>query len=519
MLVVVSQTMFSDRQFTLRLLHTNDHHGHLEPVKMGALTLGGIAQRQTLVNQLRAESASADEPLLLLSAGDIFQGTLYFNQYLGQADLDFYNAMAYNAATIGNHEFDRGPQVLADFIAGAEFPTVSANIEVDESSPLAGKIKPWVILKLKGEKIGIFGLTTEETSILSNSGAGVRFTNHIQAAKQAVRELTSQGVNKIIALTHIGFPRDLELASQVDGIDVVVGGHSHTPLGNISGATHPYPVVAKTPDGSPVLIVTDWEWGKYLGDLHLTFDRAGTLTDWAGKPHIVDATIPPDPAFQAKLVTYAEPLQTLQQQVIGQTSVLLEGDRARLRTSETNLGNLVADAILAKTRPDGCQIAILNSGGIRISIPPGPVTVGQVLKMLPFGNTIARLDLTGEQIKAALEHGVSQVELAMGSFPQVAGLQFVWNPHAPAGDRIVQIQVQQQDGTFAPLQTEATYRVVTNDFLLKGGDGYSIFTQGNNQQDTGYMLVDVVSDYIHERSPVGPERKNRIVRFFRNGGT
>jgi len=326
---------------------------------MGALTLGGIAQRQTLVNQLRRESASADEPLLLLSAGDIFQGTLYFNQYLGQADLDFYNAMQYNAATIGNHEFDRGQQVLADFIAGAEFPMVSANIEVDESSPLAGKIKPWVILKLKGEKVGIFGLTTEETSILSNPGAGVRFTNHIQAAKQAVRELTSQGVNKIIALTHIGFPRDLELASQVDSIDVVVGGHSHTPLGNISGATHPYPVVAKTPDGSPVLIVTDWEWGKYLGDLHLTFDcaartlreRAGKLTDWAGKPHIVDATIPPDPAFQAKLVTYAEPLQELQQQVIGQTLVKLEGDRARIRTSETNLGNLVADANKSQNSP------------------------------------------------------------------------------------------------------------------------------------------------------------------------
>ena len=325
-------------------------------------------------------------------------------------------------------------------------------------------------------------------------------------------------MNKIIALTHIGFASDLQLASQVDGIDVVVGGHSHTPLGNISGATNPYPVVAKTPDDSPVLIVTDWEWGKYLGDLHLTFDRAGTLTDWAGKPHIVDATIPSDPAFQAKLVTYAEPLQEFQQQVIGQTEVLLEGDRARIRSGETNLGNLVADAILAKTRPDACQIAIVNSGGIRTSIPPGPVTVGQLLEMLPFGNTIARLDLTGEQIKAALEHGVSQVESGMGSFPQVAGLQFVWNPHASAGDRIVEIQVQQQDGTFAPLQTDATYRVVTNDFLLKGGDGYSIFTQGDHQQDTGYMLADVVSDYIHGRSPVSPQREDRIVRFFRNSG-
>lgn len=517
LLAVFRPTLFPDRHFALRVLHTNDHHGHLQPIKMGANQLGGIAQRQTLVKQLRAESAQVSEPLLLLSAGDIFQGTLYFNQYLGQADLDFYNTMKYNAATIGNHEFDRGQEVLADFLAGAEFPMVSANIEIDDTSPLAGKIKPWVILKLKGEKVGIFGLTTEATSILSNPGASIRFINHIQAAKQAVRELTSQGVNKIIALTHIGFASDFQLASQVDGIDVVVGGHSHTPLGNISGATNPYPVVAKTPDGSPVLIVTDWEWGKYLGDLHLTFDRAGTLTDWAGKPHIVDATIPPDSAFQTKLASYAEPLQELQQQVIGQTEVKLEGDRARIRTSETNLGNLVADAMLAKTRPDACQIAIVNSGGIRTSIPPGPVTVAQVLEVLPFGNAIARLDLTGEQIKAALEHGVSQVESGMGSFPQVAGLQFVWNPHAPAGDRIVGIQVQQPDGTFKPLQTDTTYRVVTNDFLLKGGDGYSMFVQGNNQLNTGYLLADVVGDYIHERSPISPQMENRIVRFFRNG--
>jgi 5'-nucleotidase/UDP-sugar diphosphatase len=148
-----SQVNAEESRFSLRILHTNDHHTHLEPVKFSDRLLGGIASRRTLIDQIRAESKTNQEPLLLLDAGDIFQGTLYFNQYLGQADLDFYNALAYDASTIGNHEFDRGQQVLADFIAKAKFPIISANIDIAPESPLYGKIQPWQVLDIKGEKI------------------------------------------------------------------------------------------------------------------------------------------------------------------------------------------------------------------------------------------------------------------------------------------------------------------------------------------------------------------------------
>lgn len=496
-------------EFALRLLHTNDHHAHLEAVAVDESELGGILQRKTLIDQLRATQAKT-EPLLLLDAGDIFQGTLYFNKYLGKADLDFYNALNYDASGVGNHEFDRGSSVLAEFLQNSNFPFLSANIEVAENSPLAGLIEPWKIFDLNGEKLGIFGLTTQETSVLSNPGDDVTFTDPIVAAKTAVSELKSQGVNKIIALTHIGFHVDKELARQVDDIDVIIGGHSHTPLGDMPNATEPYPVVEQAPNGQTVLLVSDWEWGKYLGDIRVSFNGTGEVVSWEGTPHPVNVSLNPDPTFATKLEKYAAPVKQLEQQVIGETEVMLDAERIAIRTGETNLGNLIADALLAKTRRDGSQVAIVNSGGIRASIPEGEITVASVLEVLPFGNTVARADLTGAQLKEALEHGVSEVEQGSGRFPQVAGLRFVWNLSAQTGSRIVEVQVADGSDRFEPLDPDATYRVVTNSFLLNGGDDYSIFQEGKNRLDTGYLMADVVMDYLKASSPINRRVEERI---------
>lgn len=487
------------QDFSLRLLHTNDHHAHLEAVEVGDRLLGGISRRKTLVDTLRSRSP---EPTLLLDAGDIFQGTLYFNQYLGRADLPFYNQMNYAAVAVGNHEFDRGQQPLADFIKEAEFPLVSANLEVDADSPLSGLIEPWIILAVNGQKIGILGLTTEETATLSSPGEGVTFTDPIAAAKEAVQTLGDRGVNKIIALTHLGFNNDLELAKNVGGIDVIIGGHSHTPLGDMPGADEPYPVVEFSPKGDPVLVVTDWEWGKYLGDLQVRFDGRGRAIAWFGSPHPVADTIPADETFNTRLDGFKEPLEKLRSLVIGKTEKLLDGDRAKIRSQETNLGNLIADAVLQKMKPDGGEIAILNGGGIRSSIPAGDVTVGQVIEVLPFGNTIAGIDLTGEQIEQALEHGVSGVEDGEGRFPQVAGIQFTWDSESPAGSRVKSVEIIRPDGTAKPLDPSATYRVITNAFLMNGGDGYEVFKLGKNRVDTGFLMSDVVVDYIRDRSPI-----------------
>ena len=515
-LIAVSPALLNvvaqESRFSLRILHTNDHHAHLEPVKYGDRLLGGIARRRSLIEQIRAESKTNQEPLLLLDAGDIFQGTLYFNQYLGQADLDFYNALAYDASTIGNHEFDRGQQVLADFIAKAKFPIISANIDIAPESPLYGKVRPWHILDMQGEKIGMFGLTTPDTAILASVGDGVKFTDPIAAARKSVLALKQQGINKIVALTHIGFDNDVLLAQKVSDIDIIIGGHSHTSVGNIPNANHPYPLVEKNRTKEPVLVVTDWEWGKYLGDLSVSFDRTGKLIAWAGKPHLLDASIKPNPEFADKLKAYASPIEAFRQKIIGKSLVALDGDRVKLRTSETALGNLIADAILAKTKVDRVQVVLINAGGIRNGFPLGDITMGHVLEALPFGNTITRVELTGNQLTEALESGVSMAEQGEGRFPQVAGIRFVWDSKLPAGKRVTKVEVKDASGKFQLLNPKDVYRVATNNFLASGGDGYRSFSEGENLLETGYLLSDAIAEYITAKSPLQVKIENRIVR-------
>lgn len=496
-----------DQGYTLRILHTNDHHAHIEPVKTGDKELGGVARRKTAIDEIRAAGGN----LLLLDAGDVFQGTLYFNLFSGQADLYFYNKLGYDAMALGNHEFDKGQTILAEFVDGADFPILGANVVPDPTSPLAGKIEPWIIKELGGQKIGIFGLTTEDVPVSSSPGPGIAFTPHVEAAGRAVAELSARGANKIIALTHLGFDLDQRLAGQVAGIDVIVGGHSHTVMGDEEGAASPYPLQVTAPDGGRVLIVQNGEWGKTLGDLSVEFDSEGRVVGWRGSPIPIDESLKPDPSFQAKIAEYGAPLDALLSSQIGRSTVELVGDRSKIRSEETNLGNLVADAMLEKTRAEKAQIAIINGGGIRTSIATGDVSMGQVLEVLPFGNTLVRLDLSGTQLKEALENGVSEAELLGGRFPQVAGMRFMWDPDAPAGSRVIAIEVAEGDG-YRPIDPNAVYRVATNDYLAGGGDGYTVFESGANWYATGFVLADVVADYIREHSPVAPQVEGRIMR-------
>ncbi|WP_322490470.1 bifunctional metallophosphatase/5'-nucleotidase, partial [Chloroflexus sp.] len=443
---------------------------------------------------------------------------------------------------IGNHEFDRGQQPLAAFINGAQsatftppisggtpvdggniFPVISANIQTAASSPLNGLIQPNTVITLPhtGKKIGIFGLTTPETAILSSPGPGVTFREDLEAVvAEQVAALQAQNVDAIIALTHIGYTVDLDLAQKTSGISLIIGGHSHTPLGPQPNAAGPYPTPVTNKDGESVPVFTDWEWGRWLGEFLVGFDAHGRVTSVTGAPVevVADSSKPgyvePNAAFEARIKdVYAPPLEQLRNQEVGSTAIVLNGNRSDVRTGETNLGNLIADAILNKTRPDLSKIAIMNGGGIRTSIDAGPVTLGEVLEVLPFGNTIALVDLTGAQVKAALENGVSQVETAQGRFPQVAGIRFTFTPNRPAGERILSLEVANGD-TFVPIDPATTYRVATNNFMLGGGDGYSVFTEGKNKVDTGFLLSDVVADYIGTISPVEDKDipGNRITR-------
>jgi 5'-nucleotidase len=517
--------------YSLRILHTNDHHARIDPVVETNVTPnrnhGGIARRKTLIDRYRSEARRNRLPMLLLDAGDVFQGTLYFNVYKGMADLDFYRRLRYHAMTIGNHEFDNGQADLAKFIDGAQdkkapgasFPVLSANITVDATSPLKGKIKPRIIRRAGGQRIGIFGLTTDETPELSSPGAGVTFTDPLAAAEEQVAALTKLGVNKIIALTHLGFMQDQKLAQQVKGISLVIGGHSHTPLGPQPGAAHEYPTIESAPDGRKVLIVTNWEWGRWLGVLAVGFDDNGVVSNISGEPVEVLAAstdgqapaIVPHLDFEALIDDYNDELDALRAKQVGATAVTLDGATVNIRSRETNLGNLIADAMLAKTAGDSSQIAIMNGGGIRASINEGDITFGEVLEVLPFGSTVARVKLTGAQVLEALENGVSRVGQTEGTgrFAQVGGIRYTYNASRPAGSRIVSAEVKSGD-SFAALDPSATYNVVTNSFLMTGGDGYAVFAKGTDQLDIGFVLADAVAEYITANTPINPQPDGRI---------
>ena len=268
-----------------------------------------------------------------------------------------------------------------------------------------------------------------------------------------------------------------------------------------------------SPAGDTVLIVHAYEWGRYLGSLDITFTADGKVESYGGEPIFIDETIAEDADIAAAVAEFAAPIQELKTTVVGQTTVNLEGTKALLRTQETNLGNLICDAVLWKTAAENAQVCIQNAGGIRASIPPGDVTMGQVLEVLPFGNLIATFALKGSDVWAALENGVSLYEDQDGRFPQVGGLKYTFDPSQDVGSRIVSVEVKNPDGTYSPIDLDAVYRVASNNFMRGGGDGYDVFAENAiDPYDAGAVLADAVAEYIGNQSPVSPAVEGRITQ-------
>jgi len=473
--------------------------------------VGGVAQRIAFFDRLRAGRKN----LLFLDAGDVFQGTLYFNQYRGLADRYFMHRALYRVMALGNHEFDLGPGPLAEFLKGARFKVISANVGVEREPRLKGLFSPYAVVAVGGEKVGVIGLTTPDTREIANPGPTVDFLDPYESAQKAVYELLQKGVNKIIVLSHLGYAEDLKLARRLVGAQVIVGGHSHTLLGSFPhkelAPAGPYPTVVKNPEGKDVLVVQAWEWGKVVGLLEVTFNEKGELLAYKGEPVLMTPEVSPEDFFAKEaLLAYAQPVMALMGQVIAEAKVDLVGERAIVRKRESNLGNLIADGMVWKTKNAGVQIALQNGGGIRASIPKGPITVGKVYEVLPFGNTLVVMDLKGKEIKAALENGVSQWEQAAGRFLQVSGLRYAFDLARPAGDRVVRVEVKTEKG-YQPLDLEATYRVVVNNFIANGGDGFTVLKEAQGYRvDTGFSDAESFMDYLKELKAVEAGLEGRI---------
>ncbi|WP_435164251.1 bifunctional metallophosphatase/5'-nucleotidase [Falsirhodobacter sp. 1013] len=494
--------------FTLTILHTNDVHDRFEPITATGSTcgaeddaagkcFGGVARLVTAVDQAKARATNP----LLLDAGDWYQGTLFYTHYKHEAAAEFINKLGYAAMAVGNHEFDDGPAELAALADAVDMPILAANMDIAKEPLLADKIAPHTVVDVAGQKIGIIGLTPESNPELSSPGPNVTFQAPIQVVQAQIDELTGQGIDKIILLSHSGYVVDQQIADHTSGLDVIVGGHSHTLLSNTDpAAAGPYPTLA---NGVP--IVTAESYTKYLGELVVTFDDQGRVTKAEGAPLLLDASVTPDPDAVERITALAAPLEEIRAEVVGQTSAPIDGSRESCRVKECSMGNLVAEAQLARVADQGVQISLVNGGGLRASIDQGEVSMGDVLTVLPFLNTLSTFEVTGEQLMAALENGVSQMEEGGGRFPQVAGFRYTVDPAAPAGSRISDVMVGDQ-----PLDPKASYLAVSNNYVRNGGDGYVMFKDARNAYDYGPDLALVVADYLRAHPDYAPHTDGRI---------
>jgi len=506
----------SQADYSLTILHTNDFHARFEPVSRfdsgcsaednaEGKCFGGSARLASAIAEARARSANS----ILVDGGDQFQGSLYYTYYKGAAAAEMMNLMGYDAMAVGNHEFDDGPEVLRSFMDSVGFPVLMANADVSEEPFLSGAIRKSAVIERGGERLGLIGLVPLDTHELASPGPNITFIDPVAAVQAEVDKLTAEGVNKIIVLSHSGYTTDQRIAAETEGVDVIVGGHSNTLLSNSGDrAAGPYPVMA----GSTA-IVQAYAYGKFLGELDVTFDDDGNLTRAVGEPLLLDASVAEDEAVKARIAELGRPLDEIRNRVVAVAGEAIEGDRSVCRIQECEMGNLVADAMLDRVKHLGVTIAIANSGGLRASIDAGEVTMGQILTVLPFQNTLATFRISGQGIVDALENGVSQVEEVKGRFPQVAGLRFVWDPSAaPNEGRIVEVMVA-EDGGFTPIDPDRVYSVVTNNYVRSGGDGYAMFANdGMDAYDFGPDLADVTAEYLAANGPYAPYLDGRIAR-------
>lgn len=516
--------------FTLTVLHTNDTHSHYGGVTDKGSTCyaalcedgrGGYVRLDQTVRAIRKDTPDA----LFLEAGDIFLGTLFWGLHKERVPVAVLDKMGYQAITPGNHEFDDGWPRFLRMVEALKTPIVAANLTFAPSvrSPAVSSIRPFIVLERSGRKIGIVGITNPWTPETSLPGPEVNFGEAKQALEESIAKLAAEDVNIIIALTHLGLQSDKLLARSVNGVDIIVGGHSHTLLSNTDDkAEGPYPVVEKTPDGSPVLVVTASTACLYLGKLEIEFDDKGIARQWRGGPILLDqATLDalnapePDAELVKILNDFAAPAQKEMVTAIGVIKAkdrdgnpLEERSVKECRRVECLSGNIITDALRDAPFAEA-QVALVNGGVVRASLPGGTVTRGNLLDTLPFKNTAVMTEMSGAILLQTLEHGVSAHDHGDGRFLQVSGLRYAFKPSNKVGKRITQVEVQEKNGQWSPLSANAVYNVVTVEYIAEGGDEYAVLSK-LPWNKSNKRLEDITRDYIERHSPLKIELQGRI---------
>lgn len=489
----------------LVVLHTNDFHGHpLKFFNYPSPDLGGLPAIATITRDIRDEY----DNVLILDAGDMNTGRPESNFYESAPDIIGYNYIGYDAMTLGNHEFDKPLATLEAQMQMANFPFLSANVRYPDGSLVAEA--PYIIKTFNGFRVGIFGLTTSETPMVTTPTitGNLIFEDEVIVARRMVAELESK-VDIIIALVHMGLYDDNTLGSRrvaanVDGIDLIVDGHSHSKLD-----------AAAWENGTP--IVQAWNWGLQVGKAILTITD-GEVTDFVWEPIpvnlknrtkdtdgnsiyiYIDKEIPEDAYLLAALTPYYDQVEAKLSEVIGVADGFFNNEN--IRKEEAPLGNIVSDAMLWATKGQGSDFAIQNGGGIRAAIPEGPIDKKLIYEVLPFDNSVMTVEMTGAEVQAMFDF-IATIPRGKGGFPQVSkGVSFTVDFGAAECRNII------INGR--PIEAGRTYKVATNSFMAAGGDGYGMMT-GGYHYDTSAFQRDVVIDYIkYLGGTITPETEGRI---------
>ena len=559
----------------LKILHINDHHSHLKPDGRMSLTLDGKSTRvrsggmPAVVAKIKQLAAGGGN-VLKLHAGDAVSGSLFFTLFKGEADAALMNEVCFDAFALGNHEFNEGDTGLAKFLdflksGDCQTPVLAANIKPEVGvSALAPKsqtdyFQPYTIMQMDGMKIGIVGIDiVRKTKMSSSPDETTLFLDEAETAQQMVDELTQSGIDHIILLTHYGYGNELELAATIDGVDVIIGGDSHTLLGDFDSlglnAAGPYPTIVKGVGGNSVCVATAWQYSQIVGELDLTFNDAGEIETCRGVPHVmladsfkrknadgdrvevegddrdaIYAAIEADPKLSivtedadaaAILDSFNVKVEEMQAVKVGEVAENLclsriPGDkRSKICSPDQTARNgsdismLVAHAFreMAKTS----DIAIQNGGGVRTDIAKGDLTMGDAYKLLPFANTLVEMDMTGAEIKAVLEEALDyalQPDGSTGAYPYAAGLRWHVDATKGIGQRLSGMEFKgRNDQSWVPLDMTATYRLVTNNYIAGGRDGYLTFktVKGDGRYTDTYLdYAQSFVDYVQERGTVG----------------
>ncbi len=541
-------TIRDDDPLTVNLLHINDHHSNLQPVNNslslgtsgGAFTVpfGGFPRVTAKIKELESQL----DNVVKVHAGDAITGTLFYSLFKGEADAALMNTACFDVFALGNHEFDDSDANLAAFLdfldsdPTCETVTIAANVAPEIGTPLApvtanDYIQPHAIKEFQGQKVAFIGIDiADKTRFSSQPLPTTQFLDEVETTQRTVDKLSAKGIDNIVLVTHYGYQNDLALAQAVTGVDAIIGGDSHTLLGDFGKyglpSAGPYPTMTKNKDGHPVCVVQAWQYSWVVGQLGVTF-RRGKTASCEGTPHLllgdsftrsnvpvgepersaILATIKadpqlsvvvPDPGAQAILDVYAAQVDELSKQVIGSAGEVLcerrvpnvprgaapcnanafSSSGAQLAVNGGFSQQVVTDAFLA--RAFRSNLAIQNGGGVRITIPAGPITIGTAYTLLPFSNTLVELTLSGQEVLNAIEDGLafyaSNPGANTGAFPYGSHIRWDINMTQPKGSRLSNVEVKNRTtGVWAPLDPSATHIVVTNSFLAGGGDGYATF--------------------------------------------